>query len=279
MVWRRFATLVALAILMVVGWTTLLLAQVPGIEYEKLLLPVVIYQPQPGGHGAIWVTDLRITNTTDHEVSAFWHSEGNGGVEPPGANPPLPSNTTVAPFTFADRPGQRGTFFFVDRAFVDRVQVSLRVKDLSRQSQTWGTAIPIAREDDFTDDLVSMNDVRSDDTSRAIVRVYSLDGTKATAVRLSIYGIKASLGADVIPDAFLGSRDFTLSESSENSVYKPSPFPGFVEISALDTIAEGQGYDRFRVDVQPITEGARIWAFASITNNETQHVTIVAPSL
>ena len=32
-----------------------------------------------------------------------------------------------------------------------------------------------------------------------------------------------------------------------------------------------------RIEIQPRTAGKRIWAFASVTHNETQRVTIVAP--
>lgn len=32
-----------------------------------------------------------------------------------------------------------------------------------------------------------------------------------------------------------------------------------------------------RVEVEPLGEGARFWAFVSVTNNETQHVTLITP--
>jgi hypothetical protein len=34
---------------------------------------------------------------------------------------------------------------------------------------------------------------------------------------------------------------------------------------------------RVRVDVEAVSAGLRFWAFASVTNNATQHVTVVTP--
>jgi hypothetical protein len=256
------------------------MAQLPDVDYEKVLLPTVFNQPLQGAFGSLWVTELTITNTTDQEVWAFYHSEGGGHlpIEPPPTPSPLPPNTTVKPFTFSDQPGQRGTFFFIDSRFIDRVAISLRVQDLSRQLGTWGTALPVAREFDFVDHLLTLNDVRADPTSRVTLRVYSFDGTHPATVRLTLYGVKAFLGADWVPDALLGTRDFSLSTFAPAGLNDPPHTPGFLEIPRLDLIAPLADYDRVRIDVTPLDPGTRIWAFASITNNETQHVTIIAPS-
>ncbi len=112
------------------------------------------------------------------------------------------------------------------------------------------------------------------------LRVYSLDGTQPATVRVSVYGIKAVLGLDIVPDVLLGVREFPLRTVSTSD---PSgdvlTIPGFLELSQLDFIAPAGGFDRLRIDVLPVSPGTRIWAFVSVTNNETQHVTIIAPSL
>lgn len=36
-------------------------------------------------------------------------------------------------------------------------------------------------------------------------------------------------------------------------------------------------HDTVRAEIEPLTEGLRYWAFVSVTNNETQHVTTITP--
>jgi len=254
--------------------------QVTGIDYEKVLLPDVVNVAQPGSLGSLWITRLTVTNSADRDVDEYYgtlyDSQIHQGVET--CCLPLPAKSTVEVSTLQDDPGTRGrgVFYFFDRRFTDQVQISLRVQDLSRQSQTWGTALPVVRERQFVNRTVTLNDVRIDATSRLAVRAYSLDSRVRTRVRLSIYASGAGLLANTPPDVLLGSQEFDFRTYSYTPI-ADNPFPGFLEVSRLDTIASVAGYDRVRVDVTPL-DASRIWAFASITNNETQHVTIIAPS-
>ena len=212
--------------------------------------------------------------TTLQPLSA---SEVHQGVEL--MSTPLPANSTVEVTTLQDDAGvgRRGIFYFIDRRFIDQVQISLRVQDLSRQSQTWGTALPVVRERQFVNHTVTLNDVRVDTTSRMALRIYSLDPTQPSKVKVSIFGFRAGLLANTPPDVLLGSGEFDLRRFTPIGPGADNPAPDFFEVSQLESIASVAGYDRVRVDVTPL-DTSRIWAFASITNNETQHVTIIAPT-
>jgi hypothetical protein len=254
---------------------------VSGIEYEKVLLPSVVNIPLPGSFGSRWVTRLIVTNPTNHDVDEYYATlyatEVHPGVTP--MSTPLPANSTVEVETLQDDAsvGRRGIFYFIDRRFIDQIQISLRVQDLSRQSQTWGTAVPVVRERQFVNRTVTLNDVRVDASSRVALCIYSLDTTQPSKVKVSIYGFRAGLLANTPPDVLLGSGVFDLRRFTPIGPGADNPAPNYFEVPQLDGIAAVAGYDRVRVDVTPL-DTSRIWAFASITNNETQHVTVIAPS-
>jgi len=54
--------------------------------------------------------------------------------------------------------------------------------------------------------------------------------------------------------------------------------PGYAEIGDLSQIAPLGNASRLAVEVEPLTPGLRIWSFVSVTNNETEHVTIITPN-
>jgi hypothetical protein len=248
--------------------------QIPGIDYQKVLLPTVVNQQQPGAFGSLWVTRVIVTNSGIQLVDAFPHDESVGHIEPDFHNSPLPPNTTLA----LGAGGDRGTFFFFDKRFLQNVQISLRAQDLSRQSLTWGTTIPVPKAEEFTSGTVTLNGVPTDARFRQTLRVYSLDSSKPSVVRISLYGITLNT-ASTLPqhDVFLGSIDRALTDLRGWLPVNTFSIPGFLEISDVNTIAPTTGFDLVRIDVQPI-DGSTVWAFTSITNNETQHVTVVAPT-
>jgi hypothetical protein len=252
-------------------------ARAQTIDYEKLLLPTVVNQPQPGAFGSLWVTKLTITNTSNQPVDAYPYFEQGGIVCDLCGPAALSPNTTIAPLVNPDRPGYRGTFFLVDRRFVDQVSITLRAQDLSRESQTWGTAIPVVRENEFTNATRSMNDVPMDSRFRQTLRIYSLDSSQSSIVRVTVYGVTIDPAHPALkPDTLLGSRDFALKDNVGLLPSNTVTLPGFLEISSIDLIASTTGYDQVRIDVKPL-DASRIWAFLTVTNNETQHVTVIRP--
>jgi hypothetical protein len=270
------ATRLLVAVLFTFGCLRTVHAQNTSTEFEKVLLPVTNATPQPGAFGSRWVTVVRVTNPLSSPVSAYGWLPSNFGlpIVDPLAVFPLPASTTLAPSL---REGS-GTFLFIDKQFVDEIQVTVRAQDLSRQSQTWGTLIPTPREREFVSRSFSLNDIPTDPRFRSTIRVYSFDGSVPALVKITVYGVANDNPPNMRRDTDLGSTIFALTDVST----VPSPTnvltPGFLQLSSLDAIASTAGFDRVRVDIEPVEAGSRLWAFASITNNETQHITIVAPS-
>jgi hypothetical protein len=35
--------------------------------------------------------------------------------------------------------------------------------------------------------------------------------------------------------------------------------------------------ERVRLEIEPVTDGLRLWGFVTVVNNETQHATVITP--
>jgi hypothetical protein len=54
--------------------------------------------------------------------------------------------------------------------------------------------------------------------------------------------------------------------------------PAYAEIADLvEAFPQIAAYERLRIRIEPLTPGMRYWAFVTITDNMTQHVTVVSP--
>ena len=55
------------------------------------------------------------------------------------------------------------------------------------------------------------------------------------------------------------------------------PYPSVAVVFGLEQIGIQNGTETVRVRLEPVEPGMRYWAFATVTNNETQHVTTITP--
>lgn len=255
-----------------------LLAQDPSLQYTRVLLPIVLKTPIPGALGSLWTTEFLVSNTSAAPVSVFpYYSGGVQCGECP--NPLLSPKSTGSPFVRTDA-AVRGTFLYIDRVHSSDIEMSLRVRDLSRVSQTWGTAIPIVREDEFRSQATSIIDIPNDPDFRSTLRIYGLDGRDATPLSVRLYGRNEATGNPfgIVADSLLGETTLTLSvdpDTQPSALYPTRP--AFLELSGFDSVGNPQGFRRLRVEITPLREGKRVWAFVSVTNNTTQHVTVLSP--
>jgi hypothetical protein len=54
-------------------------------------------------------------------------------------------------------------------------------------------------------------------------------------------------------------------------------FPGYAEIGFVASLPELRDSALVHIELAPLSPEQRIWAFVSVTNNETQHVTTISP--
>ena len=240
-------------------------------QYEKVLIPIQA-RDVPGAQASRWRSSLAITNHSEQEadVTGYGPCDVNSCPNPP----PIPANSTVFPATGTVFP-DNGAFVSVRTTDVEKVTFQLRVQDISRQAQTWGTTIPTVRESQaFTTGTASLTDVVQNADFRSMLRIYGFDPEAAQRlVRVRIYGIDPRRtepgGAG---DSLLYERVLTIG-LHPIALFTAAPM---FELP-LWTVTELQGQERLRIEVERASADLRFWAFVSITNNATQHVTVVVP--
>jgi hypothetical protein len=195
-----------------------------------------------------------------------------GGTTPP--------STTFFPVVHSGSSSQ-GAIMLVERSYAPSIIFQLRVQDVSRQSQTWGTEIPVVRESKLLRSSFDLLDIPLTSEFRSTLRLYDVDAHSDAQALLRFYRVYPTTRipfGDTGPaqaDTLLTER--TIALSVEHRPMGPSYDLGYAEISNLDAIPELLGTDRLRIEVKPITPNLRLWAFVSVTNNVTQHVTTITP--
>ena len=245
-------------------------AQQP-LLYERVLLPVVAPAPIPGAFGSSWVTGLWMRNGAAVPVRVLGYAYNCALPEcTPEGTPPLNPGATIRPVTG----GLQGRLFLVERQFADQIAFGLRFRDLSRQSQTWGTEIPVVREKEFRSDRVSLLDVPVTPGFRRMLRVYGLDGLNLgdARVRVRAYRLDPNITEpESAPPTLLGQAEFQLS------LFANEFFPAYLAISDFSTIASLGDAQRIALIIEPVTPGLHLWAFATVVNDVTQHATVISP--
>lgn len=244
-------------------------AQAPPGEFEKVLVPVLFENPVPGAHGSLWQTTFWALNNSDQLVSIVDFEHGCR-VTTCGPPPPSPPGIAFRPRLSAPQ----GVFMRIERLYANDVRFSLRVHDLSRQLQTRGTELPVVRENEFRSDRVDLIDIPNEPNFRLMLRVYDFDSEGRGHVRVRAYEIDPERRTP-----FESNRDRFVSEAILPFTYFPthSFAPGYAQMSDPATALGLEGISRIRLEIEPVAPTTRVWAFMSITHNETQHVTLVTP--
>jgi hypothetical protein len=207
--------------------------------FEPVLFPLLL--DAPGANGSLWRTEAVVSNPKPWPVYA-WEGE------------------VLAPHQVVRLAGGehgRGFVLRVPRDQAPYVSFGLRARDVSRVEEGYGTEIPAVRERDlFFDTPLTMLDVPVERGYRVKVRVYALAAVNRS-VAISVFprsGPNITTYVPLIP------------------VCNVSGCHSYAE---LDVPADGE--DAARADVTVDLPDAPVWGFVTVTNNETQQVTVVTP--
>ena len=193
-----------------------------------------------GAFASSWVSELAVTN------------ENAGPVTIAGAT--IAGGTTAL---LTPPSSNTGAFVLVPRSAAANVTMSLHVRDTSRDAEGFGTEIPVVPETQFRP-FVVLNGIPSDARFRNLLRIYGYGGLFAHAtvtLRDDASGVELK------------------TETVDFSDYAQLP---------LDTLA---GHSRLRAEISatqpasPLVPAPPLWAFVSVTNNDTQQVTTITPSM
>lgn len=257
-----------------VAFAALAVGTAAALPTEKVLVPVFASEPLPGVNGSLWTTDLWASNSGE-EISTV------GGIVwdcllPECFSPaPLPPEVTIRTAPLAID-ALRGTLLTVDSDHPEQTAFGLRFRDLSRQATTWGTELPLPRQSAFRSSRFSLVDVPVTDGFRQTLRIYELDGTPRSAlVRVRLFRIDENRHwVSEGPDELIGEAVRTLSFKTPDDLIE---YPGYAAVTDLSTIVPLGDAERLRIEIEPVTEGLRLWAFVTVIHDETQQATVISP--
>jgi hypothetical protein len=255
-------------------------AQQLPVEQEQILVPITPtpHTGIPGAFGSSWATDLAITNGGDAPVTVFGLPLPICPVlcmvVPPT---PLPAKATIAAFS-EPCSAAAGRILIADRSTADDLFFTLRSHDTSRDDRAWGSIIPVVRSRDRFSRSFSIVDVPIDTRFRPLLRLYSMNGAAPGSVHVRFFAED--------PNAFLGAAvsDTLISEVTPAFATGSAPYcPGYAEIAlsqepSLNLPAALLNGNRIRIEVVPADSSQQYWGFVSVTNNDTQEVSIIAPN-
>jgi hypothetical protein len=157
----------------------------------------------------------------------------------------------------------------VSRALPSDVSFGLRFADISRGALNGGTEMPVIRQGEFLTQRSQLFNVPMDSHFRVLLRVYDAGQTSA-AFRVSLY---AQTEADGQP---LHTAEVQATTVETGDFRTEAAYAQFdvSQLLDLDNIAWPEAV---RIEITPLKPGSRYWAFASVTNNGTQLVTLVTP--
>lgn len=243
-------------------------AQFTGEGYEPVLLPLATHET-PGGYGSLWVTHLTLFNGTTREISSPEDIFSLGACSfPPCPAVRIPAGSVHEPSIFRTLPGDPpGALLWVRSDIARNVVFSVRIQDVSRQSLTWGTEIPVVRQEELYRSPLYLYGIPLDPRFRQSLRVYDpLPHQGCRSVRIRF--LDESSGA-VLLDENVTPIDSDCNHRAGSDSPPAFEWHGLAERAGRET-------GRLIVEVTPLQEMA-IWAFVTVTNNETQHVTTITP--
>ena len=256
-------------------------------DYYRVLLPVFFPEPLPGAYGSAWKTAYAVNNPTPYQFHVDWC--------PGSANPmyavctrPLLSNahirpgeteTTLPPLSPVSANG--GPRLLYIQPFLAppnqpapspaSLSFALRAFDVSRSATNAGTEVPVVRQEMFRKATTSLLNVPTSPNFRLTLRVYETS-LKTAGFTIRVY--------DQSANALLGEKNVVLSWPFENQWPARLLFePAHLQIGDItELLLPGTTLPpTLRIEIEPRTPGSEFWAFVSITNNETQHLTLVTP--
>lgn len=228
-------------------------------SFATVLVPLAVNGP--GAFGSEWRTEIHMRNVDRFATVRPARMVAEFCPEmPPLVDPPLPCGADVPPASTVrvnvqNRP--RGLLLHLPRTLAESVAFSAIVRDVSRSDISFGAELPIVREPDFRTRSIDFVNVPLDDPRYRIkLRAYVLDADFAVIG----YTIRRSGGV-------VASRTLT---ARRHDVHEPAF--ATTDIGAVPPGLDAPTHLQVRVNAPH-----RFWAFLSVTNNETQQVTIIRP--
>jgi hypothetical protein len=234
--------------------------------FDPVLFP--IFMPAvPGQSGSFFETTATFWNKGLTQVSFFGLDTRCAPVDPsthPEYFVPLPARAEHEMTLFPDCSEAVGKLFFVPKGDKS-IAASLRVWETSKQAENHGVEIPVVRREDFSEESVALLNVPVDPKFRLTMRIYGLNrGTNFVNVSFGNRSMQVPLqpGRTIFEPSYAIVTDFAPADTAPPSSRQH-------DMTVLVDVPRGPG----GVNIP----GTPIWAFITVTNNVTQHITTITP--
>jgi len=233
----------------------------PATNFARMLIPILV-PPIPGQFGSEFVTEFRALwiNPNPDINPSFVRLFGIPACLCPQLLDQVDDAMAVAsdpgPIASTQLKGSPGRIVFIHSEFAGHMSMNLRVHDTSRVAATIGAEVPIVPDSAFRSTPFVLLGVPADVRYRNTLRIYSAEPGIATSVRV------------------------TIDHSFQTVTLRPGRDlfdPGYFEMTLPPRFESGSTINTIPVTIEPLTPGARVWAFVSATNNDTQQITVIAP--
>jgi hypothetical protein len=232
--------------------------------YDPVLFPIFL-PPVFGQSGSEFRTTAEFWNKSDHPVTFFGFDTSCTLIDPP-LYPEMPftlqARQQQALYLWPECSQFTGHLFYVPKGD-HSLAASLRVWEVSRQSENHGVEIPVVQRQDFDEQAIALVGVPTDPKFRVMLRIYGLNqGSQVVNVSFGGRQVRVPMywsNSDFVP-SYTDFSDFTPEAGN-------APFPE--KLNVLVEVPRGPD--------GAVIPGTPIWAFITVTNNETQQITTITP--
>ena len=238
----------------------------PAAEFfTPVLFPVMSYSH--GALGSIWETEASVYNGNNYRFINAYGALFNVACvicDPPPPPGVPPNQTQIIAASQFGLQGSLGYLLYVPREAAANLYFGLLVRDLSRQADALGAEVPVVREHEWYARPFALLNVPTDSRFRVALRVYSRAATTKLQIR-----IRPMSGSDT---PLVHHPVITTASAGDE------PRHGGVLISDLVAAYPAlANRDPLLVEIIPNRPDDMLWALVSVTNNTTQHVTVISP--
>lgn len=236
----------------------------PTTSFDPILFPLFL-APAAGAFGSEFHTTVRLASKTASPVLVYGISR-NGPLDDPPSGPFDPYFVSGAESQPPLRQPSGGRVLYVPRGSGKSLAASTRVMDVTKQASSFGVEVPVVRLDDFDEARLVFLGVPADTRFRCMLRLYSLK--------------RGDVLLNVIVNGTL--HQVVLKRRDDQDLFEPA-YLEFTDFPSLGQLPAGQTTFRVIVDTPRgpegvVIPGTLIWGMVSVTNNETQQITVIAPN-
>lgn len=226
--------------------------------FERVLLPLLT-PPVHGAFGSEFHTALRLSNRNEHTKVAIFGVQPacntiSGCIQFDPLERPYVLNPFTAPRDF-QLDGTPGRFLYIDKKHASKVFANLRVFDVTRSAENFGTEIPVVRDAEMIRGPIRLLGIPLDDRFRRTLRIYMTESSSVTLL--------------------VGDEEHLLVPTQPANPFEPA----YIEFTDFPA---GTGTVDVEIHlpqllINPPPPYPPVWAFVSVTNNDTQLITTITP--